>query len=398
MLNRILNTLGQLIRVSIAVAGLCLPTSLLATQTAPTHNAKPQSTNVWIGTARSALSKGIYHCQLDPKTGKLRACTLAATIDGPGFLALHPDGQTLYAVATKDARPVVAAYEIVTRAGAVPSLRLRNATAIDHGGAAHVSIDSTGKTLLTAQYGAGSVAVFAINADGSIKERTQLHQHVGGSNIVARRQSKPHPHYTGFSPDERFAFVPDLGTDRVAIYRANTATAQLTPHGFAAVPAGGGPRHMKFHPNGKWIFVLNEMSLSVTTFDYNAASGEMIQKQTIATVPKTVLQKEQSSSCSEICVHPNGRFVYAANRGHDTITAFRIDRDSGALSLIERESIRGATPRNFALTPDGHWLLAAGQDSNTLASFAVDSKTGELIYNRSIVTVPSPICVVFHDQ
>lgn len=398
MANRTCTMFRSLLRSSI----LCLSASLaIATTTAQAAAPVKQNTHVldvWIGTARSQTSKGIYHSQLDLRTGKLRGTTLAAAIDGPGFLALHPNGYTLYAVASKDAQPVVAAYEIVSNGHPAPSLRLRNAVAIDHGGAAHVAIDSTGKTLLTAQYGKGSVAVFAVNGDGSIRARTQLHQHDGGAKVVAGRQNQSHPHYCGFSPDERFAFVPDLGTDQVVIYRTDLAAAQLTMHGFASVPPGGGPRHMKFHPNGKWIYVLNELDLSVTTFDYDAAAGKMQAKQTIETVPKDLLQKEQFSSCSEICVHRTGKFVYAANRGHDTITAFRVANDTGTLSLIERESMRGATPRNFALTPEGEWLLAAGQDSNTLASFAIDEQTGELTYNRSIVNVPTPICIVFSQQ
>ena len=152
---------------------------------------------------------------------------------------------------------------------------------------------------------------------------------------------------------------------------------------------------MKFHTNGKWIYVLHELDLKVTVFDYNREKGEMTAKQTLETVPRDALAKEKAKSCSEIRVHPSGRFVYAANRGHDTITAFQVNADTGELTVIEREHVRGATPRNFNVDPGGRWLLAAGQDSHTLASFEIDQDTGELAYNRSVVHAPSCICVLF---
>ena len=239
------------------------------------------------------------------------------------------------------------------------------------------------------------MAAFSLNEDGSLKERTALIDHEGGAKVVANRQNAPHAHWTGFSPDEKFAFVPDLGLDQVVIYKVDTAKASLEAHGAGVVPPGGGPRHMKFHKNGKWIYVLNELDLSVTLFDYDAQQGTMTPRQTIPCVPKEQLVKEKFKSASEIRMHPNGRFAYSANRGHDTITVYRINQETGELTVIEREHVRGATPRNFNVAPDGHWLLAAGQDSHTLASFEIDQQTGELVYNRSNVSAPSPICVLF---
>lgn len=155
---------------------------------------------------------------------------------------------------------------------------------------------------------------------------------------------------------------------------------------------------MKFHTSGKWAYVLNELDLSVTVFDYDAEAGTMTAKETVLTVPKDELEKEKFKSCSEIRVHPSGQFVYAANRGDDTVTAFKVDQSTGRLTLIERENVRGATPRNVNLSPDGHWLIAAGQDSSTLAVFEVNQETGELTYNRSNVNTPAPICVLFQHE
>lgn len=353
--------------------------------------------DVWIGTDATPASKGIYHATLNTDNGKLSPSRLVANIDGPGFLAMHPKAKVLYAVGALSGKDVVAAYAIAAADGK-PSLTLINALPIGDGGGAHLAVDPTGKMLLTAQYGGGSVAAFSLNADGSLKARTELVKQQGGSKVVPGRQDSSHAHWAGFSPDNRFAFVPDLGLDKVVVYRVDAAGGRLAPHGFGAVPPGGGPRHMKFHPNGKWIYVLNELDLTVSLFDYDAAAGTMRIKKTVPTVPKAELAKEQFTSASEIHVHPSGKFVYAANRGHDTITGFAADAATGELTVIGRTNVRGATPRNFNLDPSGKWLLAAGQDSHSLASFAVNQGTGELTYNRSAIHTPSPICVLFGPQ
>lgn len=356
--------------------------------------AHAEQRDVWIGTSSNPASKGIYHTTINTENGKLSDSQLMAPIEGPGFLVLHPKGKVLYAVGALSGKDVVAAYSVATADGKA-SLKLMNSLPIGDGGAAHLAVDPTGKMLLTAQYGGGSVAVFSLNEDGSLQSRTTLIKHEGGAKVVAGRQDKSHAHWAGFSPDNRFAFVPDLGLDKVVIYRVDAGTASLSSHGFGAVPPGGGPRHMTFHPNGKWIYVLNELDLSVSLFDYDAAAGSMTIKKTVPTVSKADLAKEQFTSASEIHVHPSGKFVYAANRGHDTITGFTVDPVTGELTVISRTHVRGATPRNFNLDPSGRWLLAAGQDSHTLASFEVNQTTGELTYNRSVIHTPSPISVLF---
>lgn len=382
------------IPIAVVVLGFLLGLSALSSDAA---DPQPTEIDVWIGTSRAKPSRGIYHCTLNTKTGKLSEPELAAEVGGPGFLAMHPRGNHLYAVCAVEGKPSVAAYAI-DRGQRSSSLTFVNAIEIGDGGAAHVAVDPTGQMILTAQYGGGSVAAFALNKDGSLEERTQLLDHEGCSRVVPGRQEKPHAHWVGFSPDNRYAFVPDLGMDKVVIYKVDAAASRLTPHGFGDVPPGGGPRHMKFHTTGKWIYVLNELDLSITVFDYDAAAGSMTAKQTIPTVPKEQLAKEKFKSASEVRVHPSGRFIYSANRGHDTITAFRVNGNDGRLSVIERENVRGATPRNFNLDPSGKWLLAAGQDSHTLASFEIDQETGELIYNRSNVFAPSAICVLLEHE
>lgn len=349
--------------------------------------------DVWLGTGSTRYSKGIYHCLLNSENGRLTDPVLVAEISGPGFLTQHPTLRCLYAVGTLDEKPSVACYSIEST-GRNAALKLMNSLEIGDGGAAHVAVDQTGKMLLTAQYGGGSVAVFSLNDDGSLKERTQLVEHEGGSEVVKGRQDAPHAHWVGFSPDNRFAFVPDLGLDQVVIYRVDHERFELDPHGSGLLSPGAGPRHMKFHPNGKWIFVLHELDLAITSFEYDAKAGTMSPRQVIDTVNREALAKEKTASCSEIRIHPNGKFAYAANRGHDTITVFRINDETGELSFVELENVRGATPRNFNIDPSGKWLLAAGQDSHTLASFEINQESGELTYNRSVVHAPSCICVL----
>lgn len=352
--------------------------------------------DVWLGTKtpRGGESKGIYHTTLDTETGKLGPVTLAAEIANPGFLTLHPTAPRLYSIGAVDGNPVVATFAIESSGGDT-ALRRLGVVEIPDGGAAHLTTDRQGKVVLTAQYGAGSTGLFALDEELVASRHLQTAKHTGGSKVVEGRQDKPHAHWAGTSPDNRFAFVPDLGMDKVVIYRLELGEKpSLTPHGFGETPPGGGPRHMKFHPDGKHIYVLNELELSVTVFDYDPAEGTMSAVQTIPTVPAEEKAKESFISASEIRVHPSGRFVYAANRGHDTITAFSVGKD-GKLTLVEREPVRGSWPRNFNIDPTGNWLLAAGRDSNTLAVFAIDPSTGELRYTRTMADVPTCICVEF---
>ncbi|KAA1262515.1 6-phosphogluconolactonase [Rubripirellula obstinata] len=352
-----------------------------------------ESIDIWIGTSNRPPSRGIYQAQMNLGTGKLSKPRLAAELKGPGFLALHPTLDNLYAIGTPiDGEPSVVAYNIGRPKN---QLSLVNSVAIGDGGAAHLAIDQTGKLLLTAQYSGGSVGVFRLNEDGSIKDRTQLVKHKGGSGVVGNRQDAPHPHWVGFSPDNQYAFVPDLGLDQVVIYRIDHDEAKLLPHGDVELPPGSGSRHMKFHPNGKWAYVLNELSLTVTQLIWNPEAGTLSPMETLPTVPKKALEKESFKSASEIRIHPSGRFLYCGNRGHDTITVCRINQRSGSLSRVEIENSRSAMPRNFNLTPDGKWLVVAGQDSHTVASFSVDQNSGTLQYSQHIVQAPSPICILF---
>lgn len=358
----------------------------------PQLPARAERFDVWIGTNTpdGGLSKGIYHAEFDSSTGQLSPPTLAVEIGKPGFLARHPKLDVLYSTGRVDGMESVIAYHIdggkLTRFSSQPT---------NAGGATHIDTDRTGRVLFSAQYDAGSTGVYPLNDDGSIAPQSQLIKHEGGSRAVAGRQDSPHAHWVGASPDNQFVFVPDLGLDQVLIYRLDPAQAKLTTHGFVATPPGSGPRHFRFHPDGKHAYVVNELAMTVTVFAYDAAAGTLTLVETVPTLTDEQKAKETFFSGSEVQIHPSGKFLYAGNRGHDSITVFRIEPTSGKLTFVECEPVRGTHPRNFALDPTGEWLVAAGRDSNTLAVFAVDQQTGELTYTHQSQFAPQPICVLF---
>lgn len=348
---------------------------------------------VYFGTG-GGDAKGIYQAQFDTQTGKLSDIRLAAEVGSPGFLALAPDQQTLYAVARTDDGPSVVAYRIRSNG----DLQLLNSEPINDGGAAHIALHPSGKFLLTAQYGGGSVALFPLASDGRVQPRAQLVKHQGAARVHPNRQEGPHPHWVGFSPDGRFALVPDLGLDQIVIYKIDLDNPTLEKVSTAHTVPGGGPRHMRFSPDGKFIYLLNELTLSVTTFAFDPTDGSTERLSTTPTLTEETKQKESFNSASEIVVHPNGRFIYTGNRGNDSVTAFYANPETGQLSVIEVEPIRGSWPRNINLDPSAQWLLAAGARSNTVSIFRIDPLSGELTFpQRAVYSVPNVICILFRE-
>jgi len=355
---------------------------ITAAQAAPVH--------VYFGTG-GRQTKGIYHSTFDPERGRLSQPELAAEIRSPGFLALHPDGNRLYAVANVQGVGGVVEYAIEEEG----RLSKISTSPTGDGGAAHIAVHPSGNFLLTAQYGGGSVALLPLDADGRLGKAV-VTKHEGGSGVVPGRQDSPHPHWCGYSPDGRFAFVPDLGMDGIVIYKVDAEKPAITRHGFAASVPGGGPRHMRFSMDGQFILLLNELSLSVTTFAYDPVTGTTKQLTTTPALSEAVKAGETFNSAAEILVHPNGRFVYSSNRGNDSVTVYRADADTAQLTVVEVEPIRGAWPRNINLDPSGNWLLAAGAHSNTISVHGVNPDTGELTHQHDrLVTVPGPICILF---
>jgi 6-phosphogluconolactonase len=352
--------------------------------------ARADQTAVWIGMSEPAHGEreGVYRATLDTKTGSLTQPTLAAEIGTPEFLALHPGGKRLYAACRlPNGDGGVAAYDISDDAR---SLRLLNTMPTAGGGACHVAVDRAGRCLFSAQYGGGSISAYPLEPDGKILPHSMLIHHTG-SGPDQSRQEGPHPHFVGTDPENHFLFVPDLGSDQVIIYKLDSEKCSLKPHDAGGCPPGSGPRHLVFHPNGQFAYVVNEMKITVTAFRYDPAAGTLKEIQTIESLPQK--DKKLPSSAAEIYIHPSGRFLYASTRNDDTITTFEVNPETGRLKFVEREPIRGSHPRSFNLDPSGKWLLAAGRDSNTISVFRIDQKTGRLIFNNQIVNSPSPICI-----
>jgi 6-phosphogluconolactonase len=350
--------------------------------------------DVYFGTAKSNTQSpaGVYQAGFAQETAKLSDSRLIFELAGAGWVTQHPDQKVLYVTGNVDGKPSVVALEKgPERASLINSQR------IGDGGACFLTTDQTGAMLISAQYGGGSVAVFPIDDDHSIGERSQLLEHTGGSRAVKNRQDSPHPHYVSISPDNRFAFVPDLGSDQLVVYKINVEQKKLEPHGEIDVVKGGGPRHMKFHPNGEWAFVLNELELSVSVFAYDSESGGMKLMTTVPALTEEEKSRNDFNSASEIQVDPDGSFVFTANRGHDSISVFKFNASptaSRSLVRISNEPVRGSWPRNFNVTPDGKYLLVAGKDSNSVTVFSVDREQGVLRYlQHQSKFVPAPICV-----
>ena len=345
--------------------------------------------DVFFGTG-GAGAEGIYHSTFNPDNGKFSSVKLAAQIGSPGFLTLHPNGKILYSVGRWETGTGAVGYHINKG-----ELKEFTRMACPDGGGCHIAVHPSGKFLLTAQYGGGSVALFPLDPSGKLGEPT-VTEHEGGSKVVERRQQSPHPHWTGFSPDGKYALVPDLGLDQIVIYKVDSSQPSITRHGVGQSVPGGGPRHMRFSTNEKFIYLLNELTLSVTTFEWDAAKGTAKTLTTEPALSEEDKEGETFNSSAEILVHPNGRFAYSSNRGHDSITVYRANPKSGKLKVVQVQPVRGAFPRNINLSPNTSWLLAAGADSNTVAAHRVDADTGKLTYQRgSVVNVPSPICILF---
>ena len=353
------------------------------------ESAKAAELDVWIGTGNPKSERaGIYHLTLDDQTGKLSSAQMMVERTNAGFLVMHPTLDVVYATGES-----LSAWRIVRNEGDV-QLELINEQPTLSGKATHISVDQTGRALMSAHYGNGSICSFPLNADGSIGEIASKIEHNEPSNVVARRQEACHPHWIGTSIDNRFVFVPDLGADKIFVYTLDPSTGKLNRHGATATPSGGGARHFRFHPTLPVGYVVNELTMSLSTMSFDADQGTLKLKQTVPTLSKEQIASESFNSGSEVRVHPSGKFVYSGNRGHDSISAFSVDQASGELTLTQQEPIRGCWPRNFNLDPSGKWLLAAGAKSNTVAVFKVDQATGKLQYARSIASVPAPICVL----
>ncbi len=349
---------------------------------------------VYFGTYTAKTSRGIYAYRFQPSSGKLTEIGPVAEAPNPSFLAFSPDRRYLYVVNWKGSETVkgntVSAYGVDGRSG---KLTFLNKVESRGEMPTHLAVDRSGSMAMAVNYGSGSVAAFRIAADGRLSDATSFDQHQGAS-VVKDRQEGPHAHAVVVSPDNRFAFVADLGVDKIFSYRLEPAKAEFVSNSppFTKVTSGAGPRHLAFHPNGKFLYANNEINSTVTALAYDAAAGVLKEVQTVSTLPP---EFKGNNSTAEIQTDAGGRFLYVSNRGHDSIAVFAIDPAKGVLTSVEHVSTQGKTPRNFSLDATGDYLFAANENSSTVVVFRVDKKTGRLKPTGQILEVPSPSCVIF---
>lgn len=363
---------------------------------------------VWFGTYTNpkTRSEGVYVARFDTETGALTTPVLAGRAKNPSFLAFHPRLPIVYAVseiAAADGTPggAVEAFAIDDATGALTS---RGVESTGGAGPCHVTVDPDGKVVLAANYGGGSVACLGLAADGGLEplittgNGSGFLQHAWDrsheSGIDPKRQEHPHAHSVDVAPGGRFAFVCDLGLDEVLVHALDRERAILAPHAVARLATAAGPRHLAIHPDGVRCWCVNELDLTVTGLTIDAARGALRVGPTASTIPADIADRS-GFSCAEIAVHPNGKFLYASNRGHDSIAVFRIVDDTTGLELLGVEPTRAKTPRHFAIAPGGRHLLAAGQNSGTVTVFFIDEQTGRLSFTGTSVEVPSPVCIAF---
>ncbi len=351
---------------------------------------------MYVGTYTNEGSKGIYAWRFDSSTGKFTSLGLAAETPNPSFLAAHPNGKFLYAVNE------ISHFQRMSNTGSVSAfaidpatgkLRLLNAQGSQGDGPCHLALDHEGKCVIVANYNNGSVASYPITPEGLVTQSVAFFQ-PKGSGKIPHRQDGPHAHCIAVAPDDHFALVADLGMDQVAFYHLDPATAAMSanePRSIKVAP-GSGPRHLAFHPNGKVVYLINEMGSTIITFSYDAKAGSLSELQTVSTVPADF---KGENDTAEIRVHPSGKFVYGSNRGHNSIAVFAVDSKTGTLKMIETVPTQGKTPRGFNIDPTGNFLIAANQGSKSIVEFRIDQSTGRLKPTGEVLQAFTPVDITF---
>jgi 6-phosphogluconolactonase len=369
---------------------LLLALAAIAVGAVAAPSAKPMT--VYVGTYTDGTSRGIYRMTFDPSTGSLSEPILAVETKNPSFLALHPSGRFLYAVGEVSSfegakTGAASAFAVDPRTG---DLALLNQQASEGTGPCHLVVDKAGKNVLVANYGGGTVAVLPVDADGRLRKASSVRVHEG-SGPNKGRQEKPHAHGITLDAAERFAFSPDLGADRVFVYRFDADRGTLEPHGAAPVDPGSGPRHLAFHPSGKFAYAINELLSTVTAFSYDAEKGALAAIQTITTLPAGF---SGTSWTAEAEVSRDGRFLYGSNRGDDSLAVFAVEASTGRLTATGHAPAGGKYPRHFTIDPTGRFILAGHQNSGTVAVLRLDPATGMPALSGATVKLDKPVCLL----
>jgi 6-phosphogluconolactonase len=381
------------------IAAIVSIVSLRAADPMPAYS-PARDTLVYVGTYTQAGSKGIYQFRLQTQNDEvsqnilLVPMGLAVEAENPSFLAVDPKRRLVFAVNetnTFEGQPTgaVSAYAVDSATG---RLALINQQPSGGRGPCHLVLDPTGRNLLVANYGSGSVSVIRVEADGRLGPATAKIQHTGRS-VHPQRQTGPHAHCVTLDPTNRFAFVCDLGLDQVLIYRFDPDRGTLAPAepAFATLKPGAGPRHMAFGPEGRFAYVLNELDSTITVFAHDGA-GRLQEVESVPTLPPYF---DGRNSTAEIAVLPNGKYLFASNRGFNSVAQFEIDPASGRLRYVEEQATGGKTPRHFGIDPNSRHLAVGNQDSNTILICRIDEATGRLKPSGVLAEAPSPACIVF---
>lgn len=346
-------------------------------------------TLVYVGTYTGKGSEGVYIYRLDSVAGGLQPVGKATGLQNPSFLAIDPKDRCVYAVqeSGREGGSVVA----LARNSTTGELTKLNEQPSGGQGPCYVSVDREGRFALVANYGSGHVAMLPIADDGRLQPVVSVIGHEG-SSVNPARQKGPHAHSIVLDPANRFALAADLGIDKVMVYRFDTSQGKLLLNDppFTKCESGSGPRHIDFSRDGKYVYVIEELSSTVEVFAYDAETGVLKPIQRVGTLPEGW---QGANTCADVHVHPSGRFLYGSNRGHNSIAGYAIDESTGKLRLLGHESTQGKTPRNFAIDPSGTFLLAANQDSDTIVSFRVNPDTGALTPTGQTCRVFMPVCV-----
>ncbi len=338
-------------------------------------------------------SEGIYVYEMNPSTGELTLQSTASGIKNPSFLAVHPNGQYLYAVSEIAGNDTIEGGLVYAYRFDPATRQLQQINAVSSHGSApcYISIDATGRFVAIANYGGGNVALYPIGEDGALQAASSVIQHEGKG--PTQRQEHPHAHMIIPGPQNNYFYAVDLGIDQVLLYAldANSGTLRQTNNNTKVTP-GAGPRHLTFHPDQDWAYLVNELNGTVIACRRDAASGALTPFQTISTLP----EGSQDGACADIHVTPSGQYLYATNRGaHNSIAMYSIDQTSGELKLIGHQSTQGETPRNFAIDPSGKFLLVANQNTGNIVTFSLDSASGKLTDTGIETKVPKPVCIQF---
>ncbi|MCJ8011584.1 lactonase family protein [Paenibacillus sp. KQZ6P-2] len=342
---------------------------------------------VFVGSYAEESSNGVYVYELDEQSGELTRLNQISGLKNPTFLNVDTPQCRLYAISETVAedgtkRSDAVSYRILPDEGKLIETSRANAL---NGPSCHIQRSADNRYLTLASYHKGSVSLVELKEDGTIGRVLDIQEHKG-----QQQEQKSHVHSSFYSPDQRFLFVCDLGLDTIFTYRIDESEGKLILQGEAKVKEGAGPRHLVFHPSGKFAYVINELQSTVTAFHYDADKGSLTEIETVSTLPADT---QVENGCAEITISEDGRFLYGSNRGHDSIVVYAVDQQTGKLETIQHVSAEGKHPRHFSIVPGGRYVLVVNRDTNNLVVFTRDSETGKLIYTGKSIEISKPVCV-----